>query len=64
MAFATVEDFKGSIESDKAADLVVLDIDDIESLETNPELCFEMKDKVLMTLVGGKVLYQKEGTEF
>jgi predicted amidohydrolase YtcJ len=57
------EDIKGSIEVGKVADLVVLDIEGIELLESDPELCFQMDEKVLMTLVGGEILYQKEGSE-
>jgi predicted amidohydrolase YtcJ len=53
------EDFKGSLEVGKVADLVVLDLQDIQELESNPELCFEMPEKVLMTLVDGKVQYRK-----
>jgi len=48
------EDFKGSIEPGKLADLVVLDRD---ILATPPE---EIKDiKVLTTIVDGKIVYQR-----
>ncbi|MCL1808822.1 MAG: amidohydrolase family protein [Clostridiales bacterium] len=58
------EDWRGSLEVGKAADLVVLDIPDIFMFDDNPELCFEMDDKVLMTMVGGETLYQKAGVTF
>jgi predicted amidohydrolase YtcJ len=59
-AFLTYEeDFKGSLEVGKVADLVVLDLQDIRELESNPELCFEMPKRVVMTLVNGKVQYQR-----
>jgi predicted amidohydrolase YtcJ len=58
------EDFKGSLEVGKIADLAVLDLPDIKTLEDDPELCFEMRDKVLLTMTDGKVRYQKEGFEF
>jgi predicted amidohydrolase YtcJ len=61
-AYLTYEEsFKGSLEVGKVADLVVLDLEDIRELEKNPELCFEMPERILMTLVEGKVRYCKEG---
>jgi hypothetical protein len=39
--------------------MVVLDLQDIRELESNPELCFEMPGRVVMTLVDGKVRYQR-----
>ena len=32
---------------------------DYEALEKNPELCFRMRDHIVTTLVGGKVMYQR-----
>lgn len=58
------EDFKGSLEVGKVADLVLLDLPDIRALEEDPELCFEMRDRVLMTMTAGAVRYQKEGFTF
>lgn len=50
------QDIKGSIEPGKLADLVVLDRD----LMTDPEVrLFDIK--VLMTMIGGEIVYQKEG---
>jgi predicted amidohydrolase YtcJ len=54
------ENFKGTLEVGKVADMVVLDIEDIRSLESNPELCFEMPDRIFMTLVEGKVQYRRQ----
>ena len=54
------EDSKGSLEVGKLADLVVLDVKDIYSLERDPELCFEMDDKVLLTMVEGRIVFQKK----
>ena len=47
---------KGSIEPGKFADLVVLD----EDIMTTPEKSIESM-KVLMTMVGGKIVYQRQG---
>ena len=58
------EHFKGSLEVGKIADLVVADLADISDLQKNPELCFEMPDRVLVTMVGGQVRYQKKGYAF
>ena len=58
------EHFKGSLEIGKIADLVVADLADISDLQKNPELCFEMPDRVLLTMVGGQVRYQKKGYGF
>lgn len=55
------EKARGSLEVGKSADLVILDIPDIRSLEKNPDLCHQMGDKVLLTMVGGQVRYQKRG---
>ena len=58
------EDSRGSLEVGKVADLVVVDLPGIKALENNPELCFQMKDKVLLTMSDGKVRYKKQGFEF
>jgi predicted amidohydrolase YtcJ len=64
-AYLTYEEhFKGSLEVGKVADLVVLDLGDISDLQKNPELCFQMPDRVLLTMVDGKVRYQKKGYAF
>jgi hypothetical protein len=58
-AFLTYdESARGTLEAGKLADLVVLDLPDITELERNPELCFKMANRVLMTMVGGKIQYQ------
>ncbi len=53
------EGFKGTLEVGKIADLVVLDLPSIDALQQNPELCFQMPEKVLLTLVEGQVRYKK-----
>ncbi len=58
------DDIRGTLEVGKLADLVVLDIPSIRDLEANPELCFEMEKKILLTLVEGKVGYQKDGFSY
>lgn len=55
------EDRLGSLEEDKLADLVVLDLEDIRELERNPELLFQMPDRVLLTMVDGEVRYERPG---
>jgi predicted amidohydrolase YtcJ len=56
-AYTTFEEkSKGSIESGKFADLVVLD----EDVMRTPEKSIESM-KVLMTMVGGKIVYQRPG---
>jgi predicted amidohydrolase YtcJ len=57
------EDFKGSLEVGKIADLVVLDLPDIRELERNPDLLFEMDERVLLTIVGGEMRFQKKGVQ-
>jgi predicted amidohydrolase YtcJ len=52
------ENFKGSLEVGKAADLVVLNIPDIYALERTPELAFEMDKRVDMTMVEGRIVFQ------
>jgi hypothetical protein len=59
-AYLTYEEsFKGSLEAGKAADLVVLDLADIREIERSPEILLEMDRRVLLTLVGGEVRYQR-----
>ena len=63
-AYATYdEDWKGSIEVGKVADLIVIDLPDIGMLEQEPELCFSMRDRVLLTLVDGEVRFRRPGGE-
>jgi predicted amidohydrolase YtcJ len=64
-AYATYdEEWKGSIEVGKVADLVVVDLPDIGMLEKDPELCFSMRDRVLLTLVDGEVRFRRPGGDF
>jgi predicted amidohydrolase YtcJ len=58
------EDVKGSLEVGKLADLVVVDLTNIRELERNPELCFEMRDRILLTMVEGLIRYQRPGFSF
>jgi predicted amidohydrolase YtcJ len=61
-AYLTYDDkIRGSLEVGKLADLVVLDIPGLRELEKNPELCLTMKDRVLLTLVEGRIAYRREG---
>ena len=52
------ENFKGSLEVGKVADLVVIDLQDIHELDRNPDLGLAMAPRILLTLVNGKVGYQ------
>jgi hypothetical protein len=58
------DDWNGSLEPGKVADLVVLDIEDFWELERDPEQILGMADRILLTLVDGKPAYQKEGYTF
>lgn len=58
------ENFKGTLESGKIADLVVLDIPSLDAIQQNPELCFQMQDRIMMTMVEGQVRYAKAGFGF
>ncbi len=58
------EEFKGSLEVGKVADLVLLDLQDIKELESNPELCLEMPKRIVMTMVEGKVRHRGRGFSF
>jgi predicted amidohydrolase YtcJ len=55
------EDTRGSLEVGKVADMAVLALEDIRMLEEDPELLFEMKNRVLMTMSDGIVRFEKEG---
>jgi predicted amidohydrolase YtcJ len=55
------EDFKGSLEPGKAADLVVLDLEDIRELERSPDRLLEMDRRVLLTLVDGEKRFDRDG---
>jgi len=52
------EDRLGSLEEGKLADLVVLDLPDLMELERDPELAFGMRDRVLLTVVDGRVRHE------
>ncbi len=54
------EDFKGSLEAGRVADFTVLDLEDIYELERNPELCFEMDERILMTVVEGEERFRRD----
>jgi predicted amidohydrolase YtcJ len=63
-AYATYdEEWKGSLEVGKVADLIVVDLPDIGMLEEDPELCLTMRNRVLLTLVDGEVRYRRPGGE-
>lgn len=55
------EDTRGSLEPGKVADLVVVDLDDMRILEQDPDLLFEMRDRILLTMSDGQVRYRKGG---
>ena len=55
------EKARGSLETGKLADLAVLDLPDIRDLQKNPDLCFQMENRILLTMVGGEVRFQKAG---
>ena len=52
------DDVRGSIETGKLADLVVIDAD---LLNATDEELLKMASKVVITMVGGKIMYQKPG---
>jgi hypothetical protein len=58
------DDWVGSLEPGKVADLVVLDLTDLRDLERDPEQILGMADRVLLTLVDGKPSFQREGFPF
>ena len=58
------DDWNGSLEPGKGADLVVLDIEDFWELERDPEQILGMADQILLTLVDGKPAFQREGFAF
>lgn len=64
-AYLTYEEgIKGGLEVGKLADLVVVDLEDIRAPEKNPELCFEMRDRALLTMVEGEIRYQSPEFSF
>ena len=58
------DDWTGSLEPGKVADMVVLDLQDFRELERNPDRILEMGDRILLTLVDGSPAFQREGFEF
>lgn len=54
------EDIRGSLESGKVADFVVLDLDSWQDVEDDPELLFEWEDLVKWTVVEGITGYQDD----
>jgi len=64
-AFLTYSnEWTGSLEPGKVADLVVLDLRDINELERNPERIWDMEKSVLLTLVDGRPAFQRDGFRF
>lgn len=60
-AYLTYDEKTRGLEIGKLADLVVVDLADIHELERDPDICFKMRGKVLLTMVGGEVRYTREG---
>jgi len=52
------DDVRGSVETGKLADLIVIDTD---LLNATDEELLKMASKVIITMVGGKIMYQKPG---
>ncbi len=52
------DDVRGSLEAGKLADLVILDTD---LLTASDEELLEMASRVLITMVGGRIMYQQPG---
>ena len=48
---------RGSLEPGRLADLVVLDLPGLDALEEDPELLFSMRERVVATMVEGKVVH-------
>ena len=64
-AYLTYSDeWNGSLEPGKVADLVVLDLQDIRELERNPERILDMEESILLTLVDGRPAFQAAGFRF
>jgi hypothetical protein len=56
-AYLTFDDeFRGSPETGKLADLVILEAD---LLSVDPEELLTMRERVLATIVGGRVVYRR-----
>ena len=59
-AYLTYDDkIRGTLEVGKLADLVEIDVNDLGQVERNPDLLLHMTDRVLLTMVDGKIRYQK-----
>ena len=64
-AYLTYSDeWNGSLEPGKVADLVVLDLQDIRELERNPERILDLEESILLTLVDGRPAFQAAGFRF
>lgn len=58
------EEWNGSLEPGKVADMVVLDLQDIYELERDAERIWDVETSIVMTLVDGRPSYQQEGFRF